>query len=158
VTRKSKCTHAFLSHKAHVSSTIEAMLADTAANNPAWGGVHLLDLPESVLNAIAQRTLNRHAKGHPMLAVATAARDVVLRGLTKIKLDLPSKPQQPADVSYYQPTARLLHRACRQAPAGLHVGLTLREQVDALPALLQPGLDSGGWHNVSKLEVRTMFG
>jgi hypothetical protein len=143
--------------QSNVSRTIGAMAADTTGDDSTWGGVHLLDLPESVLNAIAQHTSNRHAKCHPMLALATATRDVVLRNLKRIRLNLAKQQPQPASTSHHS-LARLLNRACREAAPGLDVELNMKDQVDALPEVLQPGLDSGGWHNVSKLEVRTMPG
>jgi hypothetical protein len=49
--------------------------------------------------------------------------------------------------------AMLLHRACCQAPPGLQLKLNLWKHSDSLPHLLQPGIDCGGWRNVTKLEV-----
>jgi hypothetical protein len=111
----------------------------------------MLDLPATVLNAIAREALRKGANGHPMLAVAKACRDVVLESLSKITLDLSSQSEGAS----HQPLARLLNRACCGAAPGLHVKLGLGEHGDvALPLLLQPGLDCAGWHNVHKLEVR----
>jgi hypothetical protein len=54
--------------------------------------------------------------------------------------------------------ARLLHRACCQAPVGLDVTINLygspSDSVDYFPRLLQPGISCGGWHKVHKLQVR----
>jgi hypothetical protein len=57
--------------------------------------------------------------------------------------------QQSAD-------ARLLHRACCEASPGLDIDLTLpfRKEPGMLTVLLQPGINSGGWHKVHKLQVR----
>jgi hypothetical protein len=127
----------------------------------AGGSLQLLELPEAILTTIAQHISlsaiscgDERARGHPMLAVATTTRDAVLRGLRRIRLDLPEEQQQPANHSY-QPTARLLHRACCEAGHGLHMELRLGGQEHALPELLHPALDFGGWNNVCELEVRS---
>jgi hypothetical protein len=118
----------------------------------------LVDLPDLVLSAIAKHGFDSSPQrwlwaarqtGHPMLAVARSLRDAVLASLAKIRLDL--RPQRD---SCCQPEARLLHRACCQAAPGLQVELDLGNNQHALPQLLQPALDAGGWHNVHRLKVR----
>jgi hypothetical protein len=120
----------------------------------------LVDLPELVLSAIAKHGFgisetrlwwSRRHKGHPMLAVSRSLRDTVLASLTKIRLDL-----QPELDSCCQPEGRLLHRACCQAAPGIHLELAVGNNQHALPQLLQPALDVGGWHNVHHLEVSCM--
>jgi hypothetical protein len=49
------------------------------------GTLPLLDLPESILSAIAKHVSAQHVRGHPMLAAARATRNAVLRSLSKIK-------------------------------------------------------------------------
>jgi hypothetical protein len=110
----------------------------------------LLDLPESVLSAIAKHGFSKRA-GHPLLAVARSLRDAVLVSLSKIKLDL-AYAQSP-EGHHYGAQGRLLHRACCKAPPGLNVELNLWGKQDALPQLLQPALKCGGWHNVHRLKV-----
>jgi hypothetical protein len=60
-----------------------------------------------------------------------------------------------------EPMARLLHRACCQAPVGLEVSITLygspSDNPDYISTLLQPGISCGGWHKVHRLQVRLNF-
>jgi hypothetical protein len=82
-----------------------------------------------------------------MLGIARGCRDAVLSSLKRVELELDED-------SSNQPLARLLHRVCSQAPPGLDLTLALAKQSDALPLLLQPGLQSGGWAHVTALKVR----
>jgi hypothetical protein len=101
----------------------------------------LLQLPEAVLTLIAEQLSGSKLS---MLAASRAARDAVLRSLTKIELRL----------EHQRSAARLLNRACREASPGLEADLHLRDQNDALPTLLQPALETvAGWTNVYKLWV-----
>jgi hypothetical protein len=110
----------------------------------------LTDLPAPILSEIAKQTIPR--RPYPLLKVNRALRDAVLSGLGKISL-VGLQGQQSAAFDY-QPLARLLNRACSLvAPRSLDVQLTLGDHREALPALLQPALDTGGWKNVCKLQV-----
>jgi hypothetical protein len=104
-------------------------------------------LPTELLPLIASDHSLRTQYGHPMLGVSRGCRDVVLSGFKKAKLELKKNTS-------LQPSARLLHRICCQAPQGLELELDLSWQDDALPSLVQPGLQIGGWPNVHALKVR----
>jgi hypothetical protein len=129
---------------------LQAGRPDTDEQPPVQEQCSLLDLPESVLSAIAKHGLNNLA-GQSMLPVARGLRDAVLGNLTKIKLDLQSRLSE--EDPRCQSEGSLLHRACCKAPPGLAVELDLTKQHGALPQLLQPALAAGGWHNVHMLKV-----
>jgi hypothetical protein len=116
----------------------------------------LLSLPQAVLAQIAQ--LCSRTQGHPMLGLSRGGRDTVLSNLKSIRMSNYSAGIVPNIHSEPEPMARLLHRACCQAPVGLEVtiNLTNSPSVDAnyFPKLLQPGISCGGWHKVHKLQVR----
>jgi hypothetical protein len=112
----------------------------------------LLQLPELQLTLIAKQISSSSKSGHPMLAVSRGSRDAVLRGLAKIKLTTHEAEQNQ------EPSARLLHRACCEAPPGLGVELDLTPDTPyrLLATLFQPALGSpGGWRHVHKLKVST---
>jgi hypothetical protein len=106
-------------------------------------------LPTELLPVIAKDCLlgDPGSNGHRMLGVCRACRQAVLSCLKNAKLGLDED-------SSIQPLARLLHRICSQASPGLGVELDLVEQHRALPLLIQPGLQCGGWSNVTALKVR----
>jgi hypothetical protein len=130
--------------------------ASAAAGQGQAAGQHaapsLLVLPESVLIHIIH--LSKHsprvhtgAWGHPLLAVS---RDAPLSSLAKFTLKV-----HPDAV---HPSARLLHRACCQAPAGLHVALELPLFGNTLPIMLNSGIACHGWRRVRILEVGLVQG
>jgi hypothetical protein len=89
-----------------------------------------------------------------MLAVARDTRDAVLGTFEQISLSIDCSDSNIA------PLARLLSRACLRAAPGLHVDLLFEsgeavEQHPVMSALLQPGVERGGWTNVHTLEVCT---
>jgi hypothetical protein len=114
----------------------------------------LLDLPDLALAHIAYistrppRRASRH--GHPLLQLSRGCRDAVLHNLTRICLVIRSPEQLEKDP---EPWARLLHRACSHARPGLHVELNLWDCNTLLAALVQHGIESGGWSRVHTLTV-----
>jgi hypothetical protein len=108
-------------------------------------------LPKELLPLIAKQC-DWGTSGHPMLGVPRAFRDALLSSLAAVTLELEYHSNLPT-----APFARLLHRACSQAPPGLDVKLDLSERGHALPMLLQPGLQCGGWANVTALEVGKLW-
>jgi hypothetical protein len=103
-------------------------------------------LPIEFLPVIASHCFSD--RGHRMLGVSRAFRDAVFSILKTVTLELVEEDPN------MQPLARWLHRICCQASPGLRLALALGKQSDALPLLLQPGLQSGGWPNVTALTVR----
>jgi hypothetical protein len=105
----------------------------------------LLTLPDAVVAQIAQ--CSKQQSGHPFLRLSRGCRDAVLHSCSTIRLTVSS------DSTVLAATARLLHRACTSAAPGVCLRLDLTTQSHALPQLLQPGIEAGGWANVHKLEV-----
>jgi hypothetical protein len=115
----------------------------------------LLDLPESALIHIAHLSKHspgrcKHAWGHPLLAVSRECRAAVLSSLTKFTLKVHPDAKHPS--------AQFLHRACCQAPAGLHVALELPLFGNSLPIVLDSGIACQGWRRVRILEVGLLQG
>jgi hypothetical protein len=118
----------------------------------------LLTLPDAALTKISQHSkyCEDWEDGHPLLPVSRACRDIVLSSIHSIFLNRKrigwySKRSKPTLDS--APRARLLNRACCQAPPSLVVQLCLPDAPDSLPELLQPGIDCGGWSKVRALQV-----
>jgi hypothetical protein len=104
--------------------------------------VSLASLPPCILSQIARNPGSERAAG-PLLATARFGRDAILSTCRAVTLR--HDKDQP------EAKARLLHRVCTQAHAGLEVHLNLAKD---LPVLLKPGIDAGGWNRVQTLEVR----
>jgi hypothetical protein len=117
----------------------------------------LLDLPDPVLAGIAK--LSRDWRRNPLLRVSTSCRDAVLTNASHVDLTLTEQDKDSPEAGghAYQPQARLLDRACRQAAHGLSLGLRISSSDAyrlALLQLLQPGLNNGGYPAVHELQVR----
>jgi hypothetical protein len=111
----------------------------------------LVDLPESVLALVAQRS--RSTCGHPLLQSSRVARDAVLSCSSTVSLRLAG--------GEHAPEARLLDRVCSTAPHGLELELDLLGASKSSKPLLQlvkPGLSTGGWTHVHKLKVSILGG
>jgi hypothetical protein len=135
-----------MSQKAQTGSFPEGQPAGQA--EPSFAS-----LPEPVVAHIAHLSKIKPGwPGHPLLQVSRSGRDAVLSSCTKVTLNTAPATQQASKAC-----ARLLHRACCQAPPGLCLDLLLMKHSDSppylLPQLLQPGLSSGGWRNVHELQV-----
>jgi hypothetical protein len=118
----------------------------------------LASLPSCVLSQIAEHSKEQDFGFPRLLGVASCGRDAVLGNLKQLclahgpqTLYVPGATNPPALDATPGPVARLLHRACTQAPAGLKV--TLHVNKDLLE-LLKFGVESGGWDRVHTLEVR----
>jgi hypothetical protein len=117
-----------------------------AQRSPQQGILEVLPIELLPVIARDRRLWSTYSNDHPMLGVSRAFRDAVLSSLTGVTLEL-------EEDSSLLPLARLLHRICSQAPPGLDLTLDLPSQGHALPMLLQPGLQCGGWANVTALQV-----
>jgi hypothetical protein len=111
--------------------------------------VTLNELPNEVLDRVAQQLRTESAAVKPLLAASKGGLDSVLRTSSKITLSLGTKTEEGDQ----QPLARLLHRACCTAAAGLSVSLNLGSHGSFIGQLLQPGIKAGGWTNVHNLKV-----
>jgi hypothetical protein len=111
-----------------------------------------VDLPGPVLAQIARLGKNGYYR-YPLFTLSRGCRDAYLTNAGRISLDLAGASVEPAEQSC-QPQARLLDRACRQAPPGLHLSVRLGQaHSQALLHLLQPVISNGGYSAVHELEV-----
>jgi hypothetical protein len=111
--------------------------------------VGLLDLPAPVLAHVASYSKTEQPVP-PLLAVSQACRDAALTGVRAATLT-PLCGRD--DDKLNRPSARLLHRVCNLAPAGLKVIINTPVESRALPTLFQPGVASGGWKSVHELAI-----
>jgi hypothetical protein len=122
---------------------------EAAADPQPHHQVGLLDLPAPVLAHVASYSKTGQPVP-PLLAVSQACRDAALTAVREVTLT----PRGGWDHDKLnRPLARLLHRACSLAPAGLRVVLDMPTESRALPTLFQPGIASGGWGSVHELEI-----
>jgi hypothetical protein len=149
VLQKHACCDTWVVASPHHSAM--AAQSPTLQDEPASSSLD--SLPASVLHLIAKisnptrsQDLQKRPRP-PLLAVARCGRDAVLGSLQKVVLC----HNTPAQTSCTPgPVARLLHRACTQAPVGL--ALDLRVNKD-FPELLENALQCGGWYRVHSLTV-----
>jgi hypothetical protein len=109
----------------------------------------LTELPNEVLDLVANQIRKDGAAVKPLLAASRGGRNSVLRTSSKITLSL-GKEAEKGD---QQPLARLLHRACCTAAPGLSVNLNLGSYGSLIHQLLNPGIEAGGWNSVHNLKV-----
>jgi hypothetical protein len=97
--------------------------------------------------------------GHPLLLVSKGWRAAVFQSLRRVELLIPpdwpdwERAGRDSSVTTTASCVKTLKAVCSQAPPGLHVGLSLHSWSNALPTLLQPGIDAGGWSKVHSLTV-----
>jgi hypothetical protein len=106
------------------------------------------DLPQECWDEVAKLSRPCPSNQHPLLSVARRGRDTVLSGLRRVAL----RGEWGSSQQWLQPAARLLHRACSQAPDGLEVQFDYLKYRD-IEDVIQPGVDCGGWQKVHKLTV-----
>jgi hypothetical protein len=121
--------------------------AEVSQCNEQAHAASLQALPSCILSQIARNSGPSGRATDALLATARFGRDAVLCTCRAVSLD--HYMEQPPG----QATARLLHRACTQAHAGMKVRLLCRQGL-AHPAEAWGGVESGGWDRVHSLKVR----
>jgi hypothetical protein len=119
-----------------------------------------LELPEDLSLYIVRGCRNSFSGLYSLLPFCKKVRDAVLQRATSVSLRMDAEHSEHSEAhdAATAADARLLNRVCTSAPPGLRLDLCVDCEDNAVPSLLQLGIDSGGWSNVHALRVSCIDG